>query len=306
VSAGENDVKAFLQSLLETAAERAKHNPQTFPVIWDEPDSQIVRYVVETAQANYFPSLSGKKQPYFESSLPRFKFILDRVLKYVPLGSKVLDVGCAPGFLSIFLDTAGYRIHGIDLNENWFSEYPDPYWLRFLNVQAVNVEQSALPFPDGSFDAILFAEVLEHIAICPPGKILAEFRRVLKLHGYLFLTTPNVANVSNILALAAGKNIFWQPEIFYGSTDRHNREYTPDEVVTLVSEKFNVCESFLFNGSNNWNSATIDLIYENFGLLRGQNLALLGNTVFIAAQPRPAARECSVELHEPKGSAIES
>ena len=283
-------VKALLQILLETSIGQVKPGQHAFPVIWEEPHSPVVRSVVEIAQANYFPSLSEKQKVYFECSLPRFKFVLDRVLKYLPLESRILDVGCAPGYLSIFLDTLGYRVNGIDLNESWFDEYPDPKWLRFLNVQTANVEQSPLPFSDKLFDGIIFTEVLEHIAVCPPGKILGDFRRVLKPGGYLFLSTPNVANASNILALATGNNIFWRPEIFYGSTDRHNREYTPDEVVTLLmSEGFRICESFLFNGPNNWNTATAALMYESLSTLDHTDCPLLGNTIFAVCQPSLAA-----------------
>jgi 2-polyprenyl-3-methyl-5-hydroxy-6-metoxy-1,4-benzoquinol methylase len=284
-SAREAGVKIFLRSLLEFATERAKDNPQAFPVIWDEPDSPIVGYVVDIAQANYFPNLSEEQKIYFECSLSRFKFVLDRVTKYLPSNSRILDMGCAPGYLSIFLDTFGYQVHGIDLNENWFSKYPAPQWIGFLNVKTVDVEVSALPYPDASFDAIVFTEVLEHIAICPPEKILAEFRRVLKPHGYLFLTTPNVANVSNILALATGANIFWPPRIFYGSTDRHNREYTPSEVVSLVeSGGFDICDKCLFNGGNNWNTATASLIYESLSALGHPDHTLFGNTIFLVGK----------------------
>lgn len=281
----DKNVKMLLQSLLEFAAENAKTSPGTFPVIWDEPDSPVVRQVVETAQANYFPNLSGDQKIYFECSLPRFQFVLDRVTKYLPLNSRILDMGCAPGYLSIFLDTLGYQMSGIDLNQLWFSKYPDPQWIAFLNIKTVDVERSALPFPDGSFDGVLFTEVLEHIAICAPERILAEFRRVLKPHGYLFLTTPNVANVSNILALATGTNVFWPPRIFYGSTDRHNREYTPSEVVSLVrSAGFEVCESLLFNGPNNWNTATAALIYENLSTLGRPDYPMFGNTICVVAK----------------------
>ena len=284
-SVRENVVKIFLRSLLEFATQRAQESPPPFPVIWDEPNSPIVRYVVETAQANYFSELSEEQKIYFECSLSRFRFVLDRITKYLPLNSRILDVGCAPGYLAIFLDTLGCQVHGIDLNENWFSKYPDPQWLAFLNVKTVDVEQSALPYPEASFDAIVFTEVLEHIAICPPEKILAEFGRVLKPHGYLLLTTPNVANAANILALATGTNIFWPPGIFYGSTDRHNREYTPTEVVSLVeSGGFEICEKFLFNGPNNWNTATAALMYESLSMLGRPDCPLFGNTIFLACK----------------------
>jgi 2-polyprenyl-3-methyl-5-hydroxy-6-metoxy-1,4-benzoquinol methylase len=262
----------------------------SFRVLFEEPDTPAVRLVVEAAQEYYLDHLSDKQRVYLESSLPRYKFAVDRLLKYVPVGpARILDVGCAPGYLGILLDTLGYRVHGIDLNEGWFDEYPGREWLGFLNVQACNVEESPLPFPAESFDSVMFTEVLEHIAITDPRRILAELRRVLKPGGYLFLTTPNVANLANVIALARGQNIFWAPEIFYGSTDRHNREYTPDEALAIVSAAgFRIVERFLFNGPNNWNGATASLVCENLQRLRdaASDSPLLGNTIFLVGQPR--------------------
>lgn len=62
---------------------------------------------MDIAQANFFPKLSEEQRIYFECSLSRFKFALDRVTKYLPLNPGILDLGCAPGYLSIFLNTVG-------------------------------------------------------------------------------------------------------------------------------------------------------------------------------------------------------
>ena len=94
--------------------------------------------------------------------------------------------------------------------------------------------KGAVTFSDSTFDGAIFTEVLEHIAIADPVSVIKEIARVLKPGATLLLTTPNVCNLANLIALAQGNNIFWAPEIFYGSTDRHNREYTPAEVVATV------------------------------------------------------------------------
>jgi SAM-dependent methyltransferase len=46
----------------------------------------------------------------------------------------------------------------------------------------------SIPEPDGSFDAILCSEVLEHVP--DPSKVLDEFARLLKPGGTLILTAP--------------------------------------------------------------------------------------------------------------------
>lgn len=262
-----------------------------FRVEWEEPDGGAVRQAVARLQADYIAGLPEKKRVYLEASLPRFRFVVQQAVRYFPKGGKVLDLGCAPGFMGNMLHNLGYEMHGIDLNTAWEETYPDRQWLEELHVQAIDVEKQALPFADCTFDGAVFTEVLEHIAFAKPVDVLNELTRVLKPGGSLLLTTPNVCNLANILALAKGKNIFWAPEIFYGSSDRHNREYTPAEVVaTVEAAGLEIADRFRFNGPNNWNGASIDHMYETLDLLRGLDSSLLGNTIFVIAR-RPGTSQ---------------
>jgi SAM-dependent methyltransferase len=50
-----------------------------------------------------------------------------------------------------------------------------------------------LPFPDESFDVVICRDVIEHVP--DAEKAIDEARRVLRLGGHYFLTTPNAYNV---------------------------------------------------------------------------------------------------------------
>jgi SAM-dependent methyltransferase len=50
-----------------------------------------------------------------------------------------------------------------------------------------------LPFRDGSFDAVSCIDGLEHLE--NPFGIIREFYRVLKKHGYLLISTPNIQEI---------------------------------------------------------------------------------------------------------------
>jgi 2-polyprenyl-3-methyl-5-hydroxy-6-metoxy-1,4-benzoquinol methylase len=200
---------------------------------------------------------------YYKCSRNRFFHIILLANLHVKSGGRLLDIGNAPGLLSLGLRIAGFDIDGINLNELWNDTYPDPEMVEIFRVKSCDIEQNELPYPDNTFDGIVFTEVLEHIAITNPLRILPEFFRILRPSGVILFSTPNVCNLSNIVALTRGINIFWKPDIFYGSTDRHNREFTPAEVVELFSKSgFECVEFYGVNDHSNWRTGAADMVYE--------------------------------------------
>lgn len=200
---------------------------------------------------------------YYQSSRDRFDALLRLSLRHVRAKGRILDIGNAPGYLAIMLAEAGFDIDGVNLSDEWNATYPNPKYVKQFRVVAADIEKQVLPYANGTFDAIVFTEVLEHIAITHPAKILAEFTRVLKAGGVIIFSTPNVCNVSNIVALAKGLNVFWGSDMFYGSTDRHNREWAPEEVLQLFSDGgFDATDFFGMNDHANWRAGAAQHIYE--------------------------------------------
>lgn len=220
------------------------------------------------------------QQDYYKCSRDRFAVLLAMTITYLPAGSTLLDIGNAPGYFAIMLKHAGYKVVGINLSDAWNATYPSPDCLKDFEVRACDIEKEALPYKDQSFDGIVFTEVLEHVAIKHPRELLKEFERVLRPGGLVIFSTPNVCNISNLVALMKGKNIFWDCDIFYGSTDRHNREYTPKEVrAVFESAQFATRSFFGINDHANWRSGAAEDIYEFLGSNPGEAHALLRNTV---------------------------
>jgi SAM-dependent methyltransferase len=97
-----------------------------------------------------------------------------------------------------------------------------------------NLEKEPAPYPDATFDGVILMEVLEHFTV-DPMYALAEFNRILKPEGFLFLTTPNLASWASLRSL-----INHDTPYLYGfferkpCPDRHNREYTWLEVGRLA------------------------------------------------------------------------
>src|ERR687895_202660 len=107
-------------------------------------------------------------------------------------GPDVLDVGCSQGIASILLAREGHRVVGIDREHEAIRaarERLDQEEAQVRERAEFRVgEGRAVGFADGSFDAVLLGEVLEHQL--DPGKLLDEARRVLRPGGRIVITTP--------------------------------------------------------------------------------------------------------------------
>jgi SAM-dependent methyltransferase len=102
-------------------------------------------------------------------------------------GDRVLDVGCAAGSIAHHLSTLGCDVFGIDTSETGVRRARERYpGLRFEVADA-----AALPFPDGSLDKVVAADVTEHLDDTTLRGMLAEVRRVLVPGGTLSIHTPN-------------------------------------------------------------------------------------------------------------------
>jgi ubiquinone/menaquinone biosynthesis C-methylase UbiE len=99
----------------------------------------------------------------------------------VAAGAELLDVGCGPGHLCAAAARRGARVTGVDLAEGMVAlarrTYPG---LRFREADA-----EALPFPDGAFDAVVGAFVVNHLP--EPEDGVAELARVLRPGGRIVL-----------------------------------------------------------------------------------------------------------------------
>lgn len=272
-----NDNQAILHAILNAFDDEAVGLPPAPSFL--EPTMQGAAQVMLSLTAELG---SIADSDYFKCSRERFTHIVQLAIELLPQGSRLLDIGNAPGYLAQALFKAGYAVTGINLSDDWNATYPDSGYLERFYVKACNIELNCLPYADQAFDCIVFTEVLEHISTKHPDELLSEFKRVLKSGGVVLFTTPNVCNLSNILALATGKNVFWPTPIFYGSTDRHNREWTPKEVRQLFEHAgFRTDYFYGMNDHANWRTGVADQIY----VLLNSNIkshALLRNTIVAA------------------------
>lgn len=168
-----------------------------------------------------------------------------RILDVVPPASgaaRALEIGSPPFHITLLLR----RLHRYDLTLTAFAgdgrevltqELASPEYGEQLRVacRCFDVERDPFPYPDASFDLVLFCEVLEHL-VANPIHALAEMHRVLAPGGVLVVSTPNVARADNLAALLRGDNVYDPYHLgapLAGS--RHSREYTAGELGELLS-----------------------------------------------------------------------
>jgi SAM-dependent methyltransferase len=96
----------------------------------------------------------------------------------LPVGAKVLEVGCGEGQVACELLQRGYRVTGLDSDSE-----------AIARAQARGVRAVVASWPkfdsSGSFDAIAFTRSLHHIN--PLGQAIAHARELLNPNGFLLI-----------------------------------------------------------------------------------------------------------------------
>ncbi len=207
----------------------------------DVADSDAVRSYLMDTEGIFGDPEEGRG--YLADAFERFRITLGMVPDLKP-GSRVLELGSNPYFLTRLL-----RRRGLDVTSaNWFGAgsghgsqgtqemtIPSTGEHIAFPFDHFNCETDPFPYPDGSFDLVLFCEILEHLPN-DPIHVLAEIHRVLaQPHGRMLLTTPNATRAENLVRMVRGDNVY---EVLsgYGVYGRHNREYTVKELCSLLGD----------------------------------------------------------------------
>jgi 2-polyprenyl-3-methyl-5-hydroxy-6-metoxy-1,4-benzoquinol methylase len=118
---------------------------------------------------------------------------------FVPTKGRLLDVGCGTGSVTkLVADVCGVEVLGIEPDARRASVAQK----RGLNVR-VGVLSTEIIEKIGTFDTVMFADVLEHVA--DPGALLGIARSVLKTGGCVVASVPNVAHWTVRLDILRGR-----------------------------------------------------------------------------------------------------
>lgn len=120
--------------------------------------------------------------------------LVGRMVSELELGGDVLDFGAGKGRLTERLRGTGYfdSVTGLDLMQRPEGIHEEIAW----HACDLNDPTS---LPGQSFDAIISAEVIEHLE--NPRAVAREWFRLLRPGGWLLFSTPNNESIRSILAL---------------------------------------------------------------------------------------------------------
>jgi methionine biosynthesis protein MetW len=168
-------------------------------------------------------------QQFYEGKAALYKdaenaVLLAHVVAALPAGGRVLDLGCgAGGLLARLAGHAGYRA-GVELSATAAAE------ASRVADEVVNLPLDAeLPFAGESFDVVVCADVLEHVA--EPAAALATAARLCRTGGAVVISVPNVAYWQARLRLLRG---VWRYEPTGLFDSGHLRFLTRDTLLELV------------------------------------------------------------------------
>ena len=163
-----------------------------------------------------------------------------RYLHQVAQG-RLLDVGCGSGEWLLSMRELGWRVEGLDFDENA---------VRVARQMGMDVTLGALEdqhYPDDSFDAVTLNHVIEHVP--DPNQTMRECARILKKGGRLALGTPNSSSLSHQLFKQNWRGL--EPprhlHLFSMLSMRHSLELAGLRVVSIHPHitKSVICESVL-------------------------------------------------------------
>lgn len=119
--------------------------------------------------------------------------------------ARVLDLGCAGGFMAEALDARGARVTGIDPSAPAVAAARAHAREAGRDIRYDIGVGEDLPYPADSFDIVVCVDVLEHVADL--DRVLAEIARVLTPGGVFLYDTINRTAVARLAVVTVAEDI---------------------------------------------------------------------------------------------------
>lgn len=179
---------------------------------------------------------------YLEGRLEKYIYIIKKIEREYPNGSKILSIGAGPCDLEAILSKLGYDVTAIDdLSDHWHilghNRKRILDFAKLMNIKYILSTEESPKISDSCFDVVLLIDILEHLHNSP-RELLNYAISPLKSNGLIIIETPNSVNLFNRLKVLIGKSnqvnidfVYWN----IGEYRSHFREYTESELKKILS-----------------------------------------------------------------------
>ncbi len=110
---------------------------------------------------------------------PRAVEVIAAFAASLPPGAVVADVGCGPGIQAALIRAHGLRVAGFDISIGQLAAGAD--------LDVAQADMRHLPLRTGAVDAVWWQAALIHIPLADVPTVLAEFARIVRPGGQLYL-----------------------------------------------------------------------------------------------------------------------
>ncbi len=190
----------------------------------------------------YFDKVNSKIGEYSSYSLERFREpfnILSQQIISLIAPKKILDIGCAKGFLVSFFRTKGVEAFGVDISEYAINESSNTI-RPFLHK--VDLNREVLPFPKSSFDCVVCMGTLEYVE--EQDYLLEEIKRVITEKGTILITTINDTPINDKLRIYTRNPNEWD-SLFIKNGFVSNHNLSQKIFIDYIQEinKYDICKN---------------------------------------------------------------
>lgn len=148
----------------------------------------------------------GTKSTYVDYSIHEEVFKeFTEILNSIFRPKKVLDAGCAYGFLVKHFRTIGVEAYGIDISSFAVKKANSPY-IKVADISSLKC------YKDNGFDLVICLETLEHITSSQISKALKELVRVSKKWVLLTIATKEEEKCLDLSHISVFPREFWESQ----------------------------------------------------------------------------------------------
>lgn len=159
-------------------------------------------------------------------------YFAEEVLKELPTGGELLDVGCGQGQDSTFFAAAGFSVTAMDFSGFALENFPPAVTGKPIRQVAASMADLPYPFQSESFDVVYSHLSLHYFAEPVTRNIVREFHRLLRPGGLLCVMVNSVDDPE------CGEGTRLGPDYYELSSGDRKRYFSRDTLLEVVGDLF--------------------------------------------------------------------